>query len=211
MIDPISPSTLSNLSNVSPDIFRERLRDLCLRHHGFVRRACHRYVQNPVDADDLAQEVLLKAARGWRGYKGDCAEPTWLYRVATNHCADHLRRRRRHADLLRLYARELEPEYALEAFSGLEASSPDGFGSGFGGSFRVTGADETEALRRVLDLLMERLHGTDQHVARLRFEVGLRQRLIARATGLSRAAVAGRLRKIRDRAERLYREERGRL
>ncbi|HEX2612241.1 MAG TPA: sigma-70 family RNA polymerase sigma factor [Fibrobacteria bacterium] len=176
-------------SEISPDIFRERLRELCQRHHGLVRRACNRYVQNPDDADDLAQEVLLKAARAWGGFQGDCAAPTWLYRVAANHCADHLRRQRRRLGLLRLHAAEMAAE-----------GSPEGLSEGGEES-------EAAALRRVLDALRGRLAGADRHIAYLRFEVGLRQRPIALATGLTRAGVAGRLRKIRDRAERLYREE----
>jgi RNA polymerase sigma-70 factor (ECF subfamily) len=177
---------------MSSDIFRERLRDLCLRHHGFVRRTCIRYVQNPHDADDLAQEVLLKAARAWDGFLGDCAAPTWLYRVAANHCADHLRRHRRRHSLLRLHAAELVRENPLEDASHLEPLGHEG---------------HAPALRRVLDALRSGLEGADRHIAYLRFEAGFRQRRIARVTGLTRAGVAGRLRKIRDRAERLYWEE----
>lgn len=179
-------------SALSPDIFRERLHVLCLRHRGFVRQACNRYVQNPHDADDLAQEVLLKAAVSWGGFKGDCATSTWLYRVAANHCADHLRRQRRRAGLLRLHAAELA---CANAFENADSWASEGEGA---------------ALRRVLDALQDGLRGPDRHVAYLRFEVGLRQRRIARALGLTRSGVAGRLRKIRDRAERLYREEMGR-
>ena len=53
-------------SSLGPDMFRERLRDLYAHHHGFVRQACWRYVQNDEDADDLAHEVLLKAAHGMK-------------------------------------------------------------------------------------------------------------------------------------------------
>lgn len=136
--------------------------------------------------------MLLKAAGSWNGFKGDCAAPTWLYRVAANHCADHLRRQRRRLDLLRLHAAELVRENPFEDAGGRE---PEG---------------EAAALRRVLDALQGRLGGPDRHVAYLRFEVGLRQRRIARTLGLTRAGVAGRLRRIRDRAERMYWEERER-
>jgi RNA polymerase sigma-70 factor (ECF subfamily) len=44
------------------------------------------------DAEDLVQETLLKAWRDRSGFEGRAAARTWLYRIATNACIDHLRR-----------------------------------------------------------------------------------------------------------------------
>jgi RNA polymerase sigma-70 factor (ECF subfamily) len=45
------------------------------------------------DAEDLLQEVFLQAHRKLAGFRGDSTLATWLYRLAMNHCLDHLRGR----------------------------------------------------------------------------------------------------------------------
>ncbi|MGE5554186.1 MAG: sigma-70 family RNA polymerase sigma factor [Betaproteobacteria bacterium] len=47
------------------------------------------------DADDLVQEVFLQVYRALPQFRGDAQVGTWLYRIATNRCLDHLRRHRR--------------------------------------------------------------------------------------------------------------------
>jgi RNA polymerase sigma-70 factor (ECF subfamily) len=44
-------------------------------------------------AEDLLQEVFLLAHRKLGGFRGESTLATWLYRLATNHCLDHLRGR----------------------------------------------------------------------------------------------------------------------
>lgn len=46
------------------------------------------------DAEDLLQEIFLTAHRKLGLYKGESALGTWLFRLATNQCLDHLRSRR---------------------------------------------------------------------------------------------------------------------
>lgn len=64
------------------------------RHQDRLVRLCERLLQDREAALDATQEVFLKAFR-----KAGSLEPrgelyTWLYRVATNHCLNRLRRRR---------------------------------------------------------------------------------------------------------------------
>lgn len=56
------------------------------RHRRQVYQVCYRFTGNHEDASDLAQDVLLRAYRALRTFKGNSAFSTWLYRVAVNVC-----------------------------------------------------------------------------------------------------------------------------
>ncbi|WP_297529499.1 RNA polymerase sigma factor RpoE [Thiohalobacter sp.] len=49
-----------------------------------------RYVHNPADAQDVAQEAFIKAYRALPKFRGDSAFYTWLYRIAINTAKNHL-------------------------------------------------------------------------------------------------------------------------
>lgn len=46
-------------------------------------------------ADDVTQDVFLRAYRSLHTYRGDASFKTWVQRIAHNVCVDYLRRRRR--------------------------------------------------------------------------------------------------------------------
>jgi RNA polymerase sigma-70 factor (ECF subfamily) len=56
---------------------------------------CYRIVGSVQDAEDLVQETLLAGWRGLEGFEGRASVRTWLYRIATNRCLNHLRDRSR--------------------------------------------------------------------------------------------------------------------
>jgi RNA polymerase sigma-70 factor, ECF subfamily len=62
-------------------------------HAGRLYSLARRMVGNATDAEDLLQEIFLAAHRKLDSYRGDAALGTWLYRLATNLCLDHLRSR----------------------------------------------------------------------------------------------------------------------
>lgn len=56
---------------------------------------CRRVLGHDADAADATQDALLAAVRGLPRFDGTAAFSTWVYRIATNTCFDHLRRQRR--------------------------------------------------------------------------------------------------------------------
>jgi len=69
--------------------------ELVRRYQDQVYGMAARFVGQAADAEDIAQEVFLKAFRGLRGFKGDAKFSTWLYRITFNLCTDWLRRNRK--------------------------------------------------------------------------------------------------------------------
>jgi len=51
---------------------------------------CYRMLGSFDEAEDLVQETMLRAWRGRAGFEGRSMVRTWLYRIATNACLDHL-------------------------------------------------------------------------------------------------------------------------
>jgi RNA polymerase sigma-70 factor (ECF subfamily) len=56
---------------------------------------CYRIVGSVQDAEDLVQEILVAAWRALGGFEGRSSVRSWLYRIATNRCLNHLRSRGR--------------------------------------------------------------------------------------------------------------------
>ncbi len=54
-----------------------------------------RYVRNPAEAEDIAQEAFIKAYRALPQFRGDSAFYTWMYRIAINTAKNSLASRDR--------------------------------------------------------------------------------------------------------------------
>jgi RNA polymerase sigma-70 factor, ECF subfamily len=52
-------------------------------------------VRDAPEAEDVLQEVMLRASRGYADLRAEEALTGWLYQIATHACVDHLRRRTR--------------------------------------------------------------------------------------------------------------------
>ena len=52
-------------------------------------------VQQPTDAEDVAQEVFLQVYESVHSFKGESKFSTWLYRITITKAMDHLRRKKR--------------------------------------------------------------------------------------------------------------------
>lgn len=72
----------------------DRLEEMVRAHLPRIVRLCTVILGNPQEAEDMAQEVFLKAFRSIGKFRGDAGVSTWLTRIAINVCRDHIRRRK---------------------------------------------------------------------------------------------------------------------
>lgn len=73
-----------------------------------------RMTGNRSDAEDLLQEIFLTAHRKLPGYRGEARLSTWLFRLATNLCLDHLRSK---AARMTKATSSIEDDHVLEPVS----------------------------------------------------------------------------------------------
>jgi RNA polymerase sigma-70 factor (ECF subfamily) len=75
---------------------------LVIKYQHRILKLIMRYVRDPAEAMDVAQEAFLKAYRAASSFRGDSAFYTWLYRIAINTAKNHLvsvSRRANHFDV----------------------------------------------------------------------------------------------------------------
>lgn len=74
---------------------RNAFRVLIERYEGMVFDLTHQYSDSPEDAEDLAQDVFMKAYRRIGTLKNPDRFASWLYGVALNRCRDYAKNVRR--------------------------------------------------------------------------------------------------------------------
>ncbi|GAA5192350.1 RNA polymerase sigma factor RpoE [Ferrimonas gelatinilytica] len=63
---------------------------LVVKYQHKVANLIGRYVKNPGDVADVAQEAFIKAYRSLPNFRGESAFYTWLYRIAVNTAKNYL-------------------------------------------------------------------------------------------------------------------------
>ncbi len=66
--------------------------EIVQRYDRRVLRIALRFVRSEEDARDIYQEVFLRVYRSLSRFRKDSRFETWLFRIVTNTCLDHLRR-----------------------------------------------------------------------------------------------------------------------
>ncbi len=72
---------------------------LVIKYQHKIVQLVNRFVKDPSEAQDVAQEAFIKAYRALGSFRGDSAFYTWLYRIAINTAKNYLvSRSRRYSD-----------------------------------------------------------------------------------------------------------------
>src|SRR5215213_1394951 len=64
------------------------------RHKSFVFTLVLRYIKSREDAEEVAQDIFVKAYRALADFKGASKFSTWLYTIVTTTCISFLRKKR---------------------------------------------------------------------------------------------------------------------
>jgi RNA polymerase sigma-70 factor (ECF subfamily) len=151
-------------------------------HEVNVRRLATGMLMDPVEAEDAAQEVFVKAWRSLPRFRGEAGFSTWLHRITVNHCRDRLRARARR--------RWLSWDGLIEALGGepAEAAGP------------ADAATREADARQGLEKVLAGLPSDYRAVLVLREVNGLSYTEIAETLDTTEDSVRARLRRAREAA-----------
>lgn len=156
--------------------------ELARRHRDRLGRMAWRFAAGRAEAEDLVQEMFLRAWHKLRQFRGEVPFEHWLSRLAIRQCYDLLRQRQRNRE------DTLEPEH-WESLREL-----------------ATRTEEPDAAREWLDLAMRRLQPEERLVITL-LELEERSvRDVSALTGWSEANVKTRAFRARQKLKTLLEE-----
>ena len=179
---------------------REAFEALVHRYDRDVLRIALNVLHKTEDARDVYQEAFLKIYKNLPRFRFECSFYTWMYRVVTNVCLDHMRRRASRPE-------DQSPEYAANMNG--DAPSTDFFDQQ-----RETGA-ASDPERRLMGLeigqrisiALDRLTPRERMVFEMKHYQGLKLRAIGEALGTTEETVKNSLfratRKLRAQLEGL--------
>jgi len=161
---------------------------LVRRHQGFVLANCRTISRSPSDAEDLAQEVFVKAYFGLRRFEHRAQFQSWLRRIKVNHCLNFLRKTR--GQVMVGLTETGDADIA-------ELSTPASIDT------TLDGDDERQRIVAVLDTLTETLRVP----LVLRDADGMSYEEIAAQLGIGLSAVKMRIKRGREEFRKRYQPE----
>ncbi len=98
--DESPPKSDKELARLAAEGDESAFEELYRLHHRRVYSLCLRMTQNPVEAEDLTQEVFVLLFRKIGGFRGESAFTTWLHRMTVNQVLMHFRKKSTRSELL---------------------------------------------------------------------------------------------------------------
>jgi len=76
---------------------RDAFRELYENNYEMVYRLAYRYAKSPQDAEDIMQEIFIKAFKGINSFDFNISTnfPAWIYQIGIHCSIEHLRKRKR--------------------------------------------------------------------------------------------------------------------
>ncbi len=186
----ISDEDLVKQAQRSPSGDLRAFEQLVERHQDRIRANCRHLSGSRTDAEDLAQEVFIKAFFGLARFEGRSKFKTWLQRVKVNHCINFLKKKKG-----KMFVDVEEPGVEGRAEMRVEARAER----------RVEAEPERARIARVLEAMSENLR--IPLIMRDMDELSYQE--IADELGIGLSAVKMRIKRGREEFRRLYEESGG--
>jgi RNA polymerase sigma-70 factor (ECF subfamily) len=164
--------------------------ELVRRHQHRVVALAGRLLRGSEDAEDVAQQVFIKAYLSLRRFDLRSKFSTWLYKIAVNECWNHLRRKKARP---LVYEADLT-EDQTERLRLLAISNP------------AADPEQRARLADLLEWLLQQLDPKDRLMLELKETQGFSIEEIADLLGLNANTVKVRLFRARARLMRAYRQ-----
>jgi RNA polymerase sigma-70 factor (ECF subfamily) len=165
-------------------------------YSGQIHTYAYHLLGSPEDADDITQEVFIRAYARLTQLREQTSMRSWLYRIATNLCMDQLRRRSR---VKRIFGLEM-PLGAIVG-SGMDDAPTREVAQPM-----ATAEIDSVAERDHIALALKRMPDKYAICLLLHSQQGLSYREIADVVGITPGAAAVRLSRARDLFARYYEE-----
>ena len=193
MTDPSKPdSELLEKARAAPEGDYHAFEQLVRRHQKKVIANCRYLTRDPGCAEDLAQEVFVKAYFGLARYEGRSSFRTWLQRIKINHCFNFLKKQQGKTFV------DIEDEKVKTADELVLQPAAEA---------AMIAAGERERITWVLDTMPDNL----RIALLLRDMDQLPYEEVAETLGISLSAVKMRIKRGREEFRRRFRELNGRM
>jgi RNA polymerase sigma-70 factor (ECF subfamily) len=159
--------------------------ELVTRHGGVVYRLARRLLNDPRDAEEVTQDVLLTVVEKIHTFRGEAAFSSWIYRIATNAAYERLRSRRS------------RPEVSLESFFPVFDAEGRHAQPMLDWSDRLNDPGVIAETRGAIEQAINHLPPEYQTAVLLRDVEGLTNEEVAATLGLTVAAVKSRVHRAR--------------
>ncbi len=148
---------------------------LVRRYDQEVLRMTLRMVRSEEEAQDLYQEVFLKVYRSLGRFRLEARFSTWLYRVVTNVCFDHLRQQKSRSEVPARAGADGELDYAQALADDRPGLNPEQ-------------ALRAREISRRLEVALRQLSPRERMVFELKHCQGMKLRAIGELCGTSEEA-----------------------
>ena len=108
------PAAEAEVGGRSRETLERQFGRLLAANHAALSRLAASYASNASDRDDLLQEIAIALWRALPGFRGECSERTFLFRIAHNRCITHLAKRRPTVSLDDAQIEPVDPDASTE-------------------------------------------------------------------------------------------------
>ncbi|MEQ8925793.1 MAG: RNA polymerase sigma factor [Fulvivirga sp.] len=155
------------------------------RYENSIIKKCKSYVKDEDTAEDLCQEILLKVFLKLNSFQGNAKFSTWLFSIIHNTCIDYLRKHKKNVS-------KIITDKMVDEVADL-----------------IEGVDELpdELSEQILFELMDNISAEDRLLLLLKYKEKHSIKDIQLSLQLSESAIKMRLKRAKDRINKLYLEQ----